>query len=164
MSWVKLRRQRLRSDGFALLEALVALSVLAVGLLGSMALLLAGLRSSREAQHHGAAARLAGDLGERMRANRAAMAAYVFDSTTAPAADVPACGVGAGCLPDDRARADVAEWRQELVATLPQAAARLRLDDAGTATGAMYTIELSWGGSGLSGGGSYALRLRARAE
>jgi type IV pilus assembly protein PilV len=155
---------RSRSSGCALLEALVALSLLAVGLLGSMALLLASLRSSREALHHATAVRLAGDLAERVRANRAGLAAYPFDSTVAPTGAGPTCGVGATCGPEDRASADVAEWQQELATVLPQAVARLTLDDTTAVAAAWCTIELSWGGSGPTDGGSYTLRLRARAD
>jgi type IV pilus assembly protein PilV len=154
--------QRARSAGCALLEALVALSILAVGLLGSIALLLASLRSSREALHHGTAVRLAGDLAERVRANRAGLSAYPFDLTVATAVAGPTCGVGATCPPADRAHADVAEWQQELATALPQAVARLTLDDPNAVAGTWCTIELSWGGSGTTDGGSYTLRLRAR--
>jgi type IV pilus assembly protein PilV len=155
---------RPRSAGCALLEALVALTILAVGLLGSMALLLASLRSSREALHHGTAVRLASDLAERVRANRAGLSAYPFDLTVAPAVARATCGVAATCPPADRAHADIAEWRQELAAALPQADARLTLDDTTAVAGAWCTIELSWGGSGPTDSGSYTLRLRARTD
>jgi type IV pilus assembly protein PilV len=151
-------------NGFALLEALVALCILAVGLLGSMALLLQSLRTSREALHHSVAVQLAGDLAERLRANRAALAAYPFDTAAEPAAVEPACSVGAACSPEDRARTDVAEWRQALTAALPQAAARLTPSDPADAAGAVWTIEVTWGGSGPDGGGTYTLQLRVRPE
>jgi type IV pilus assembly protein PilV len=160
MSRASRRVNGVRSAGCALLEALVALSILAAGLLGSMALLLASLRSSREALYHGTAVRLAGDLAERVRANRAGVSNYAFDSTVAPAVAGPTCSVGVTCPPDERARTDVAEWRQELAAALPQAAARLTLDDSTAVAGPLCTIELSWGGSDRTAGGSYTLRLR----
>jgi type IV pilus assembly protein PilV len=150
--------QRARSAGCALLEALVALSILAVGLLGSIALLLASLRSSREALHHGTAVRLAGDLAERVRANRAGLSGYPFNTTMAASVAGPTCG------PEDRASADVAEWQQELATVLPQAVARLTLDDTTAVAGTWCTIQLSWGGSGPRDGGSYTLRLRARTD
>jgi type IV pilus assembly protein PilV len=147
--------------GFALLEALIALCLLAVGLLGSMALLLQSLRTSGEALHHGIAVQLAGDLAERLRANRSALAAYPFDSTAEPAGVEPACSLGTACLPDERARTDVAEWQQALVTALPQADARLTVSDPGDAMGTVYTIEIAWGGSNQGGGGTYTLQLRA---
>jgi type IV pilus assembly protein PilV len=150
--------------GFALVEALIALCILAVGLLGSMALLLQSLRTSREALHHGVAVQLAGDLAERLGANRSALAAYPFDTSAGLAALEPACSIGAACSSEARARADVAEWQRALTAALPQADARLTLSDPDDATGTAGTIEVSWGGSGPGGGGTYTLPLPARTQ
>jgi type IV pilus assembly protein PilV len=153
-----------RSTGFALVEALIALCMLAVGLLGSMALLLQSLRTSREALHHSVAAHLAGDLAERLGANRSALAEYPFDTSAGLAALEPACSIGAACSPEARARDDVAEWQRALTTALPQAEARLTLGDPDDATGTAGTIEVSWGGSGPGGGGTYSLPLTVRPE
>jgi type IV pilus assembly protein PilV len=161
MSTTSCNRGCRRWAGCTLLEALIALSILAVGVLGSMTLLLASLRSSRESMQHSAAVRLAGDLAERVRANRAALTTYAFDSTVAPTAVGASCGVGVRCSPADRARADLEEWQQALAATLPRATARLTLSDLTVVDGALCIIELSWGESGPAGG-AYTLRLRAR--
>lgn len=58
--------------GFTLVEVLVALVVLAVGLLGAAAMLLESLQGSRIALERSRAVVLAGDMAERLRANRAA--------------------------------------------------------------------------------------------
>jgi type IV pilus assembly protein PilV len=60
---------RVSQRGFTLVEALVALVVLSVGMLGSSALLLASLREQRLALHHSAATALVVDAAERLRAN-----------------------------------------------------------------------------------------------
>ena len=89
------RHREATESGFTLVEVLVVLVVLAVGLLGGVALLLTGLRASRVAILQTRAANLAADLGERIRANRAAGAAYALDAGTvlaAPAKRVPVAG------------------------------------------------------------------------
>ena len=62
--------------GFTLVEVLVALLVLAVGMLGLAVLLVEGLQGSRSAIEHTQAVNLAADIAERMRSNRAAASAY----------------------------------------------------------------------------------------
>ena len=56
--------------GFTLVEAMVALIVLSVGLLGIAALYVETLRASRTSLHRTQAVNLATDLADRMRANR----------------------------------------------------------------------------------------------
>src|SRR5689334_14182269 len=53
--------------GFTLIEALVALVVLSVGLLGAMALLLGGLREQELALRESAASALVADVADRVR-------------------------------------------------------------------------------------------------
>ena len=65
-------RQALR--GFTIVEALVALVVLAVGMLGIASLYVTTLRASGSATSRMQAINLAGDLGDRIRANRTARA------------------------------------------------------------------------------------------
>ena len=55
---------------------------MAVGLLGGLVLLLTGFRASRSAMQQTGAANLAADLGDRIRANQAAGAAYALDAGT----------------------------------------------------------------------------------
>jgi hypothetical protein len=107
---------------------------------------------------------LAGDLAERLNANRAALAAYPFDTSAGLAEVGPDCSVGVPCSPEARASADVAEWQQALTTALPQAEARLTLSDPDDATGTAGAIEVSWGGSGPDGGGTYTLPLPVRPE
>ena len=66
------RRQR----GFTLVEVLVALVVMSVGMLGIAALYLEGLRAGRTALYRTTAVNLAGDMADRIRANRNAGLAY----------------------------------------------------------------------------------------
>ena len=60
---------RINQDGFTLLEVLIALLVLAIGLLGLAALQTTGLRSNTMATTRTHATQLAYDISDRMRAN-----------------------------------------------------------------------------------------------
>jgi type IV pilus assembly protein PilV len=62
--------------GFTLVEALIALVVLSIGLLGAGGMLLGSLRSQSDAMHEMAAAQLVQDIAQRIRANPQARAAY----------------------------------------------------------------------------------------
>lgn len=105
--------------GFSLIEVLIALLVLAVGLLGLAFLQAAGLRFNNDSYMRSQATLLAYDLVDRMRANRkAAMAgAYCLTSltpceTTAPpaaenCADILGCGT-----PAQLGHYDVSQWYQ----------------------------------------------------
>src|SRR5262245_887446 len=66
------RRQR----GISIVEALVALVVIAVGMLGIAGLYLTSLQSSRSAKLRAQAVQLAGSIADRIRANREAVTAY----------------------------------------------------------------------------------------
>src|SRR5687768_7965049 len=61
-----------RSDGMSLIEVLVTLVIISVGLLGVAALQLATVRNNYDAFVRSQAAVLAGDVLDRMRANRRA--------------------------------------------------------------------------------------------
>ena len=61
--------------GFSLLEAMIALVVLSVGMLGIAALHAQSLAASRTAQLRTQAVNLAGDMADRVRVNRVAGAA-----------------------------------------------------------------------------------------
>lgn len=106
--------------GFTLVEVLVALVVLAVGMLGLALLLVEGLQGSRTAIEHTQAVNLAADIAERMRANRAAASAYdTVEGTPEPRLDA-ACEEAAGpCDPHAMAAHDLRLWMDHVAATLP---------------------------------------------
>ena len=61
---------RHRNQGFTLVEALIALLVLSIGLLGVAALQLIALQNNNNAMFRSQATYLAYDIADRMRANR----------------------------------------------------------------------------------------------
>jgi len=91
-----MRMRQDRQRGFTMVETLVALVVLAIGLLGIAALYLDSLRAGRTAIYRTQAVNLSADLADRIRSNRAAIASYVAAYADVAGA-VPACDTTAGC-------------------------------------------------------------------
>ena len=72
-------------------NALIAATVLAVGLLGNAAMLLHSLQANRLALQRTQAVALAADMADRMRANRAAAASFALAAGTTLAAPATSC-------------------------------------------------------------------------
>lgn len=119
--------------GFTLVEALVALLVLSVGLLGIAALYVETLRASRMSLYRTQAVNFATDLADRMRANRLPATAYNCGSPCVPAS-------GGNAV----ATADLTDWMGRIGASLPGGTANVTFV-AGTATTPdAYLIEVEW--------------------
>lgn len=114
--------------GFTLVEVLVALFVVAVGVVGAAALQMLAVRSARDAARLSDGTRLARSLAERMRANPRALALpdaadpylqldYDADDGAPPAAAL--CYADTVCDADELARFDVFEVSQAVAAGLP---------------------------------------------
>ncbi|NYE61133.1 type IV pilus assembly protein PilV [Duganella sp. 1224] len=113
----------MRARGFTLLEVLVAVVVLALGILGGVALQLAALRARHEAVRLSQATQLATGLAERIRANPSQADLYLtldYDAFAAPASPAPAALChGVACAPAQLALSDLQEARQQLLSHLP---------------------------------------------
>jgi type IV pilus assembly protein PilV len=110
--------KRIKQSGFTMVEVLVALVVLAIGLLGIAALYLNSLQAGRTAIYRTQAVNLAADLADRIRANRTAQAAYGTLFADAEAA-VANCDLTGGCIDTDLASTDLARWKGTLAQLLP---------------------------------------------
>ncbi|HET6591523.1 MAG TPA: type IV pilus modification protein PilV [Xanthomonadales bacterium] len=127
--------------GFTLIEALVALVVLGVGMLGVAALYLDTLRGGRSALYRQQAVSLAADLGDRLRADRNACGDPVAFGTC-----------------------DLA-WQTALATQLPGGAAtvssaQLRPPPAGyTQALIRYTVTLTWREPGQAVDSTYTLEV-----
>jgi len=127
--------------GFTLVEALVALVVLSVGLLGVAKLVLGAVHSDDSAYMRGQATQLAYELLDQMRANRPGGIAsnYTFPGT-APANNN--CSTVA-CTPLQLAALDLFNFNARVTQALPAGAFTV-----GTATDAfndtIATITVSW--------------------
>lgn len=120
-SGFKLTRQAQR--GATMLEALVALMVLALGVLGLARLQVATLMEARTANARSVAIHAASDLLDRMQVNRAArLTAVAFGDYVSPWAmpAVPASNcLEAPCSSTQMAAYDIWQWKQSLAQQLP---------------------------------------------
>ncbi len=134
-----------RQAGFSMVEALVALVVLSVGMLGIASLYVVSLRSSGSAISRTQAVNLASDLADRIRANRSAGEAYeAVVSTSDEAAAVDTCiGQAVTCDPATMAAYDLSVWRQQITATMPGGTTGTVAVD-GAASPRTYTITIEW--------------------
>ena len=124
-----------RIGGVTLTETLVAILVMSAGALGLAALQAENLRAGRDAYERSVAVQRAGDMLDRVRANRA-VAIVEFVVGTGP----PAFGncLDTACDPVAMARFDIAVWKCALGAWREHAVcARLREAGALPDTGAM---------------------------
>jgi type IV pilus assembly protein PilV len=126
--------------GFTLVEALVALVVLSIGMLGMAGLFVTTLRSGGSAISRMQAVNLASDLADRIRANPDGKAAYegaAAASLTCMGSTVTPCNSAL------MAADDLLAWRTEIANTLsPGATGTVDYDDA--TLPAKYTITVSW--------------------
>ncbi|MBV9892385.1 MAG: type IV pilus modification protein PilV, partial [Rhizobacter sp.] len=109
--------RRRGAAGYALLEALVAIVVAAVGFIGAARMQTLGLTMNNSTQGRQKALLLAYQMADRVRANQSGVAAHAYD---APVAGDTSCLYGpSGCTSAQLAAADLAEWQQEIAAQLP---------------------------------------------
>jgi len=140
--------------GFSLLEALVALVILSVGLLGIAGLQARGLLNNVNANFRTQASFLADDLADRMRANKRAMtgATKYFDEPTG--AYTGACLTTSGCSVAAMARHDFFLWEQQVTGILPLGSGEVCIDSTPVdgapgapecdGLGGQYAIKVWW--------------------
>lgn len=127
-----------KEHGFGLVEALVALVVISVGMIGIAALYGQGLSASRTAFYRTQAVYLASDLADRIRVNRRGGASY----TGAGADHNCDAGDNNDCTPAEMAEHDVAAWRAQVASVLPGPGVGTVVP-TGT-TPPTYTITVTW--------------------
>lgn len=139
-----------RQQGSSLVEVLVAMILIAFGLLGIASLLLEDLTTARSALLRTQAVALLSDMADRIRANAGAREAY--DSASyggAPVAQGCApsdSGAGANCSTDQQAQDDLASWATAVQRALPTGPAGPPTARVEYASGepARYRLELTW--------------------
>ena len=144
-----------RQQGFSLIESLVALVVLATGMLGIAALYVESLRSAQTAHSRTKAINLAADMADRIRANRAGRINYVAGQESAGARP-RVCGTTVGavaqnCTPGEMAAYDIWLWKTMAGNTadarfqqtgLPNGRAEIQVDTSTQPNS--FTIRITW--------------------
>ena len=114
---VTLLRSRIQR-GVTLIESLVAIVVMALGILGILGVQMRTLTDTQTSVRRAQAIRLIEDMGERMKANPSALAnlnSYVTNFAATPT--VPDCS--GGCTAANLATYDVAVWKRTVRENLP---------------------------------------------
>jgi type IV pilus assembly protein PilV len=129
------------TGGFSLVEVLVALVVLGVGMLGVASLFATSMHAASGAIARMEAVGLAGDLADRIRANRRVGATYM---NAGAGTNINCFGPGSkSCSPDELANSDIYWWQRQLGQAIK----------GGTATGSVnftpgtpdaYIITVQW--------------------
>ena len=109
---------RHRIGGFSMIEVLIALVILAVGLLGLALLQTMNLRYTKSAELRTQAVNLAGELLDTMRSNRSQIAAYTMQESDFGAVAVGDGGCGGLAVAPLTAAGNVARWQCEVVERL----------------------------------------------
>jgi type IV pilus assembly protein PilV len=134
-----------RQSGITLLEVLIAVLVLAIGLLGIAGLQTSALTNNFVSYQYTQAAILTQSMVERMRANRlgvigsAGTSYYALSAGSAPAPSVN-CSNGGCTNPSDQAKWDMAVWYNEVTGGSVSNAPQLDPTNSGTTTTATSTL------------------------
>ena len=115
-----------RQLGFNLIEVLVALVILATGLLGMAALQLTSVKQKPNADMRNQANQLAYDIIDRVRVNKEGFSEYLDqDGGTENSNCISYSSNVSGCSEDEMAGNDLFEWLQLLKQKIPTANGRL---------------------------------------
>jgi type IV pilus assembly protein PilV len=120
--------------GFGLIEVLIAVLVLAIGLLGMASLQTTGIQMTTGALSRTQAVFLVEDLIERARANSANLATYEV-AAGAP----PACNSTYAVANSSVSAEDLAEWRNNVSCLLPGGDAAVSISAVG-----VMTVQVTW--------------------
>lgn len=138
--------------GTTMIEVLVAMVILAVGLLGMVGLQTTSLRNTQVAYLRTQATIMAQDMAERIRANPRGVdsAGYLAAAGTQSGA----CTTVGGCSATAMAQTDLAQWQADLAQALPSGSGRVCRDatpDDGSAgspacdgAGDLLAIKIWW--------------------
>jgi type IV pilus assembly protein PilV len=143
---------RTQLHGFSLLEILVALMVIAVGVIGVAALYTEGVSNTARTDPRTIAAELAESIGERIRANAAGRSGYarVMGIVCNPSAK-PRRGA------DEKAEQEAACWQDLVERRLPSGSGTITRDLSTTPP--TYVVAVSWSVPN-AGTASYVMRVR----
>lgn len=163
----KLRAIKSCQRGFSLIEILIAVLILAIGLLGVAGLQVTSKRSNYEAVQRATATMLIRDMIERIRANQGQLDTYTNTGagrTFSPSAGISTAvtdcfGSGADCNDSTMATYDLYEWENALagvtetntataanVGGLALPSACITGAASGTATAGLVTVAIAWRG------------------
>ncbi len=123
------------SDGFTLVEVLVAVAVLSIGIFGLIALESTALRMNQDAYIRSQVTVLIYDIADKMRSN---MSADYGSATVASAACVSYSGSPTSCSASQVAGNDLYDWQTAISRILPVGSGAI------SSSGAITTVKVEW--------------------
>ena len=126
---------RVAQAGFSLIEVLVTMVILMFGLLGVAGLLFSGVSNVLASESTTKATQLAADMADRIRANPGAATSSTSEYSIR-------FGDAAPSTTTTIAKQDVKDWREAIVAQLPQGSGQITAYTTGGER--KYTIEVHW--------------------
>lgn len=149
-------------SGFTLVEIMVAMLVLAIGLLGLAGLQANGLRQNTNALYRTFAMMQAYDMADRIRANETGRRNGAYDTITTGIPAAQNC-TAAVCTPNEIAAYDAHEWNNTNAQLLPSGTGSVSV--AGVAPDQMFTVTVMWdeertGAAGTNCSGNPAVDLK----
>lgn len=140
-----------KSTGFTMIEILVALLVLAVGLLGIAGLQTSGMQATLKAHQRAVALNQSQDLADRIRANINGLRSMAYLQTIPTGAPTPDCMTSANtCTNDQLAATDLYNWETNNAALLPSGQGEISCTDIDATTttllesGSSCVITVRW--------------------
>lgn len=137
-----------RQQGISLIESLIAMVVMALGILGIVGVQMRTLTDTQSGVRRAQAIRLIDDLGERLQNNPDALnnlATY----TTSPGAGTDCAA--AACTPAQLAAFDIRQWRLNVAAALPEGSATVFIPKGGAR---QLGVMVGWNESRFNAGGT----------
>jgi type IV pilus assembly protein PilV len=116
------------SEGFTLLESLIAIAIFAIGFMGLAALQVKSIQLSESTNHRHLALNLATEMAEQLNSNLSAINSSAFFGAAVENTDC----LGSGCTPDQMAQHAIYEWQAAVANQLPGGAAIICRDSTPT--------------------------------
>jgi type IV pilus assembly protein PilV len=136
--------------GFTLIEVLVALLVVAVGLIGMAGIQGAAVKYTKGAEGRSHAAQLNADILDRIRTSRAALPSGAYASAGS-FENVP-CNRNFTITQAIQDQADIALWRNQIACLLPGGQGRIEVGALDASGLYPVTVSVQWGESRILGG------------
>ncbi len=136
-----------KNVGFSLLEVLIAVVILAIGLLGIAGMQVISLKNNHSAYMRSQASLLGYEFADILRSNMKQVEADKFGTSASGNIDIDTSSLGfntvanctgSGCSSDKMAENDLALWAMKINATLPSGMARV------DRSGDIYIVSIFW--------------------